>query len=204
LIEINLLEQKKPFKLPTILGVDISTLNFKMIFIALLLLKVPDWFLIEQWAAERKEIEGQVASLRIRYKKIKKELNKNKGKKELLKVFNTQIKKLQRRTLQVDKIIKSRTNPRRVLEKMARIVPEDVWFTSLVISEKDEFSVDGLALSYKSIGNLITLTKESSYFGKNITLGETTTKMIPVGSKEVRVEKFKIKGVVENYNPRSN
>ena len=52
MIEINLLEQKKQFKMPSVLGIDFSTINVKMLIFAILFSYIPEIFLKSYYESE--------------------------------------------------------------------------------------------------------------------------------------------------------
>lgn len=201
MIEINLLEKKNTFKAPVVLGVDLGKLPWKKIILSYIVATYPIdyiqnyFFTIEQ--AKNQEAEA----LKKRLKKLKGELKKNQGVKDQLSAFNRQIEKLKQRSEQVDKIIEQKTNPRYLLEKVARSTPEDLWFEKLTITDKNEISIEGASESYRSIGLFISKANEGAYFGKSLQLKDSKTEEVEEKGVKFRQENFLIEGKVVLYDP---
>ena len=117
--------------------------------------------------------------------------------------FKDQVSKLELRSKQVDEIMKNRTNPKKVLEKIARSIPEDVWFDSMEINDKNEMVITGGANTSRSIGEFITNINDSPYFGGTIVprLQENRKSLSEdIGSS---FEYFELFGKIVNYDMRS-
>lgn len=202
MIEINLLEKKKSFKAPVVLGVDVGKLPWIPIIISLVLAEYPLEFLKEEFQKEQEAKNQEVALVRNQLNKLKADLRKNQGVKDQLSAFNRQIEKLKERSEQVDKIIKQRTNPRYLLEKIARSTPDDLWFDQLLINDKDEITITGGSYSYTSIGDFIIDANNSPYFGKTLVLKESKTEESQEnGVPTRRQETFVISGNISVYDP---
>ncbi len=201
MIEINLLEKKSTFKAPVVLGVDLGKLPWKSLVISYLLATYPVTFLQEQLAEQKKIKDIEIQQLRSRLQKEKRDLKKNKGVKDQLTAFNQQINKLKERSARVDKIIGIKTNPRYLLEKIARSTPSDLWFDELILNDKDEVIIKGGSESYQSIGGFIASVNESAFFGKSLQLKDSKTEESNVRGVSFRQEKFVIQGNIEVYDP---
>ncbi len=201
MIEINLLEQKKPFKLPVIMGVDLAAINYKGILIAILITYLPDWFLYPAWEEELQAISKEKEVLNEKLQKLEADVRGNDAVKKQLELFNNQIAKLKERSTQVEQIIKQRTNPNKILERVARNIPEDMWLTELAVDGERKVSIQGMSTSYKSIGNFIILLNESLFFGKSLTLSDSKTEEDKDEGQGKRIEIFTIQGRVESYDP---
>ncbi|KKQ78894.1 MAG: hypothetical protein UT01_C0057G0007 [Candidatus Daviesbacteria bacterium GW2011_GWA1_38_7] len=116
-------------------------------------------------------------------------------------LFNNQVAKLKERSTQVEQIIKQRTNPNKILERVARNIPEDMWLTELFVDGDRKVSIHGMSTSYKSIGNFIILLNESLFFGKSLTLSDSKTEEDKDEGAGKRIEVFTIQGRVESYDP---
>ena len=138
---------------------------------------------------------------RSRYQDLRREIKKNENIKGQLLAFNEQIERLKTRSEQVNKIIKSKTNPRFVLEKIARTTPENVWFDSLVINDENAITITGATDSYTSIGEFIANLNDSPYFERSIQLTSSNTEEENLSGNVYRVEKFIIGGDVKVYDP---
>jgi Tfp pilus assembly protein PilN len=200
MIEVNLLEQKKPMKMPVVLGVDLAKINYKKIIIAIVISYLPEYLYYPTMVDEVTAKNAEIESLKQELAKIQADIKGNEAVKNQLEAFNKQVERLKERSEQVEKIIKTRTNPRKIMERIARNMPEDMWLKTLEISKDKKMTMDGLSSSYKSIGNFIVLLNESSFFGKSVTLADSKTEE-DAAQKTRRLEFFKIVGTVDSYDP---
>ncbi len=200
MIEINLLEQKKPLKIPIVLGVDLSKINYKLLLVGIILSYVPEYTYYPILAEEIVKKNVEITSLNEELGKLEADIKGNEAIKNQLDAFNKQVEKLKERSDQVEKIIKTRTNPRKILERIARNIPEDMWLNKMEIGKDKKVTFEGLSSSYKSIGNFIVLLNESLFFGKSITLADSRTEEDST-NKGRRLELFKIIGTIETFDP---
>jgi hypothetical protein len=200
MIEINLLEQKKPFKMPIVLGVDLAQINYKALLIAIIISYVPDYTLTPVWEEEIAGLNNRIAGLNQELAKVQADIKGNEKIKQQLELFNAQVEKLKERSEQVKKIIDTRTNPRKILERVARNIPDEMWINEIAIAADRKVQIDGMSTSIKDIGNFITSANESSFFGKSLTIQDTAPADDPDYPGR-RIEKFKISGLVEAYDP---
>src|SRR5690606_23183165 len=164
MIEINLIAKKKGGKPVVVLGVDVRTINFKMFGLAILIFYLPKNYLAGVWQKELEEVDRTIAKLDAEATTAQEELKSYDNVKLELEAYNNQIEKLRGRSEQVDTILKEKTSPRRVLERIARSLPEDMWVDELLIKEDRSFELRGGAEKYKSIGDMITTLNETPYF----------------------------------------
>lgn len=201
MIEINLLEKKKAFKAPVVLGVDLAKLPWRKMIVAVALAKFPvDYyreFTVELEQAKEKEINVLKQELR----KVNKDVVKNRGIKEQLSAFNDQIERLKSRSAQVDKIIKLKTNPRYLLERLARSTPEELWFEELILDGGGKINIKGGATNYTSIGEFIVKVNESPIFNGSMLLKDSQTEEVSKDNVTFREEKFEIEGEIKLYDP---
>lgn len=203
MIELNLLEKKQPFRLPVVLGVDLNDLNFKMIGFALFLFYIPEIFVRGHFDDELKIEQESLSAVQGEHQKIKSEIAKNTNVKSQLDAYNKQVEKLKARSSQVDEILKIRTNPKKILEKIARSIPEDLWFDQLRINDNKEMIISGGAYSPRSIGEFITIINDSPFFGNTITPVKQENKQEPLDGVLTSYETFELKGKIKNYDMRS-
>ena len=71
MIKINLIEQKKPFKMPIILGVDLSTVNLRLILAAVIVSYLPGIFLYPDWDEKVVLVEKKIKTLNIKLRKVR-------------------------------------------------------------------------------------------------------------------------------------
>ncbi|TNF01120.1 MAG: hypothetical protein EP326_05130 [Deltaproteobacteria bacterium] len=202
MIEINLLNKKKGIELPVVLGIDLNQVNWKLLAVAYALTYTPDWFMKPEFDKEKQVVEAEIKVLQNSLKKLKQDLGKNSNVEEQLEAFNRQVQKLKRRSSQVEKILQDKSNPRKVLERIARDIPADMWFKDVLITETSTIEINGASESYKSIGDFIISANDSQFFGKSLILtgSNTVSEKMPDGS-ERRVEQFNIKGNISAYEP---
>lgn len=203
MIELNLLEKKQPFRLPVVLGVDLNEMNFKMLGVAMFIYYVPEIFVHSHFEDQLKLEDDTLQGIVSETKKIEVEIGKNTNVKSQLEAYNKQVEKLKARSAQVDEILKIRTNPKKILEKIARSIPEDLWFDQLKINEKSEMIVTGGAYSPRSIGEFITIINDSPFFGNSITPVKQENKQETLDGVPTNYEVFELKGKIKNYDMRS-
>jgi Tfp pilus assembly protein PilN len=201
MIKINLTEKKKTFQAPVVLGFDFADFPLKTVIIVLIFTRVPLGYF--ESVLEDRTIESNEVVKRLRQEEsgLRKDIRKNNKIAKELEVFNTKINDLKERGRQVDVILKTRTNPRYLLEKIARVIPKDLWLKVLKITDDKNVSLEGSADNYRSIGNFMKSLNDTAYFEKSLQLKESTTKSEMINQKNFRYEAFKISGKVESYNP---
>ena len=199
MIAVNLIERKKKSKHVVVLGIDVRTINFKMFFVAILIFYIPKNYFLSTWENEVRSIDNQIEILEAQSKQAREELRNFDGVKQELESYKRQIDKLKERSIQVDKILKEKTSPKRLLERMARVAPEDLWFDELSISDDQTFLLRGGAESYKSIGDLIVTLNETPYFNNTLNLVKSQTKREVEGGRELRNESYEIRGKISSY-----
>lgn len=203
MIKLNLLEKKKPFLLPSVLGMDLNAVNLKMLAVAVVLYYMPGFttsFIFEQKTLDK---QAELQTLTTENEGLRVKIEKDANIKVQVDAFKEQVSKLELRSKQVDEIMKNRTNPKKVLEKIARSIPEDVWFDSMEINDKNEMVITGGANTSRSIGEFITNINDSPYFGGTIVprLQENRKSLSEdIGSS---FEYFELFGKIVNYDMRS-
>ncbi len=199
MIAINLIEKKNTSKPVVVLGVDVRTINFKLFFVAIVIFYVPKNYFLSTWAEEIRSLDKQIEILDAQSKQAREDLRSFDGVKQELESYKKQIDKLKERSTQVDKILKEKTSPKRLLERMARVSPTDLWFDELRINDDQSFFLRGGADSYKSIGDIIVTLNETPYFNNSLNLVKSETKTEVEGGRELRHESYEINGNVTSY-----
>lgn len=200
MIKINLLEKKKISNAPIVLGIDLGKVNLKLVGLSIVMLYVPDLFVYPMFDAETQKVQEQIAEAQKKLDAVNLELKGSEALQAELNAYNEQIEKLKQRTSQIEQILKIRTNPKKLLEKLARSTPEDLWFEALSISGEKALQIKGASTSYKSIGSFIVTAKESPFFSE-LTLSDSKTREDNQQGKVERVEEFVIDGKVSTYDP---
>jgi len=203
MIELNLLEKKQPVVLPTVLGIDLNSLNLKMLGVALVIYYLPGVVVSTLYADKTAEAEANLQALVTENTQLKASIDKDTNIKSQVDAYKSQVIKLQSRSSQVDEILKSRTNPKKILEKVARSIPEDVWFTRMAINDKNEISIEGGSYTPRAVGEFITNINDSPYFGGSITPVSQENKKEALDGVITSYELFELKGRIINYDMRS-
>lgn len=203
MIELNLLEKKQPVVLPTVLGIDLNNLNLKMLGVAIVIYYLPSIVVTSVYTERTTQADEALQMLSTQSNKIKSELEKDANIKSQVDAYKSQVSKLQNRSKQVDEILKTRTNPKKILEKVARSIPEDVWFNRMSINEKNEISIEGGSYTPRAVGEFITNINDSPYFGGSVTPVRQENKKENLDGVSTNYETFELKGRIINYDMRS-
>lgn len=197
MIEINLAKKKQEINFA---GVDLTKLNYKLIIIAIVIKMFGPGTIEDQFTEKKKGLNNQITAVKNKIKEIKKEEKRLKDLKDQIEAFKEKTKELEKRSIQVEKILKIKTNPNKLLEKVARSLPEDVWMKTIGIKNK-RLTLIGLSVSYQSIGVLIEKLRESPFFDER--LKESSQKNIErqLDGEKVRLLEFTISGPIVRYNP---
>jgi Tfp pilus assembly protein PilN len=167
--------------------------------LALIFSYVPEWFLYPDWVEERSNEEIKVKSFNNRLKKLRKIIRKNSKAKLELEAFNKQVEILKERKSYVTQIVNLRSNPKKILERLARNTPSDLWFEYLSISSDRKIVISGSAFSYKDIGDFIISANESQFFAKSLSLTDSSTRKEKIQGTEINLEKYKIEGNIQKF-----
>lgn len=203
MIELNLLEKKQAFVLPTVLGLDLNHLNFKMLGISLVIYYLPDIVVSQMYSQKKEEVQAVLGEISSQNIVIKAAIQKDKDIKSQLDAYKIQVIKLQSRSAQVDEILQTRTNPKKILEKIARSIPEDVWFDEMTINDKNDIVIVGGSYSPRAIGEFITAVNDSPFFGGSITPSRQENKQENLDGMQTSYELFELRGRIINYDMRS-
>jgi Tfp pilus assembly protein PilN len=202
MIELNLLEKKEPIKLPVVLGIDLNELNLIMLVVAVVVWYVPQMVLESYIEGEIANIKTEVEGLEAKNEVLKNEITKNGQIKEMLKAYQNQVEKLKLRSSQVDEVLRLRTNPKKILEKIARSIPEDVWFNDLKINSNNEIQISGGAYNNRSLGEFITIVNDSPYFAGSLTPAKQENRQESLDGNLVSFDYFELRGKIKSYDMR--
>ncbi|MGB0453863.1 MAG: PilN domain-containing protein, partial [Bacteriovoracaceae bacterium] len=152
MIQINLAKKKK--KKVEVMGLDFSKFNYPLIVLGLIFYFGHEPFLKSIHEDAMKDVNKKLSKLRKEKKKYQKEEKQLKDIKDRIAELRKNTKRLEERSAQVEKILSIKTNPNKLLERIARSMPEDLWLEKVTING-NRITLDGKAISYKSIGLLI-------------------------------------------------
>lgn len=199
MIEINLLEKKKPFRLPVILGVDLNEVKIKPIVIAYIIQIVIDLYSPDFIKSDITALEEEFQRLSNELKVHKKYLTKNENLNELIAGFEKQIEKLKRREQEVKTVIDLKTNPKNIISAFTKIIPEDMWFDSITIDGQNDIKITGGSVSYRSVGEFMQKANELEFFNSSILIRNTLSEDESVSGKTVRVQKYSLEGKIYSF-----
>ncbi len=201
MIEINLIPQTKTFKMPTVLGVDLAVINFKVLIATYIICWFAESYLLETFEAELTEKNQIIEKMTADLTEIRSSLQGTANLRQELEAYNKQVERLKERSTQVGLIINEKTNPRPLLETIARTLPADMWVDRVEVSIDKKIVMIGGADSYSSIGNFIISTNETTFFN-NLVLSSSTTEEITDGGVPRRIESFEIRGNIASFEER--
>jgi Tfp pilus assembly protein PilN len=203
MIELNLLERRQVMKIPVIMGIDLKKISIPKMIAAIVFFNVAPYFLnqhyqdlIKNEALITEDLQKQNAKLEIDIK------SRGDGKKEL-DIYTEQIQKSKVRSAQIDEILKTRSNPKKIMEVIARSIPEDVSFDTLTIDVDDNILISGESFDARAIGNFISAINDTPYFGGSIIPTKQENKHSTINGVITSVDSFEIKGKIKNYDMRS-
>ncbi len=198
MIEVNLSAGRKPFKLPVLLGIfDLGQLNFKLIFLCLLLYYLGIPLVQEKLEEKGRSIIETTAKLNERLENIQKQGKGMRAIQAEIEDFQQQEKRLFEKLEVVRKIIKIKKNPMGILLYISKNIPQDLWLTSLEI-QLNEIKIEGESRSYKSIGLFIENLKDAIFFGSSVRLEDSMTVTNDVSG--TRTESFKISATIMRFD----
>ena len=193
------MDRNKPAKLPTIGGIDLAQIKPVPFVIAYLI----------SWAAEdfvipfiNKDITGpekMEKDLQKESRQLKKDLRANASLQAKISAFDNQIQSLKKREKQVESIMSQRSNPKEVFEAFTNIIPEDLWFDEIKVTDKDKIEITGGAVSYPSLSIFLEKANNLTYFKGSLRAKSTKTENVTVYGKSVRASTFVYEGKVSSF-----
>ncbi len=202
MIKINFIGRKKrKFEAPTILGVEISEISLKGILIVVGI-RYGAGFLIQNYFDKKGAVvRNEIKSLNAKKKDLNEKVRGFANVEGNLEIYNQQIQSLKERSLQVKKIIEQKSNPKLVMEKIARIIPEDLWMSRIEILEGGNIKLVGETVNYTSLGNFMSTLNSTPFFSNTLTLPVSKTVERTYDGVKVRVEEFEIGGKITKFDP---
>lgn len=206
MIEINLLEKKKPIELPVILGVDLNKVNKKSLLIAYALYYAMTSYLVPSFKNQNKDIQDQIVQQRATYNKIKKDVDSYGSLTDVMDAFTKRIEELKSREALVAQVMSKKSNPYKVLRGLSGSLNDDIWFNTLTIDDKKVIKIEGESISFSSVGDFINNVKELEYFiprngFSSETFGMKELKEVQdqIYGENVTLQSFSIEGEVQSY-----
>lgn len=195
MIELNLSPSKKAGSITNVAGIDLSLINVKMMFFALIIWFAPEPILVDMWNEEIQSYQAQFQKLNTSYKSLQKDVRKMQNVQKQVDALKEQEQKLAKKLNTVKKIINKRQNPFLILKYIAENIPPEVWLQSITLKNKN-LELKGYAKSYKNIGSFINSLKSSIFFQQ---VNYESANDLQAKSKDQRLEVFKIKTQVVRF-----
>ena len=199
MIKINLLDRKKPFKIPVIAGINIYEIKPRPLIAAAALYYIVDGYTLPFLEKDLRAPTQERDRLRKDSKNLRRDLAKDKELEKKMGAFDDQIQRLKQREKEVEQIMVQRSNPKNILEEISKRVPEDLWIDELIIKDKFNLELSGGAISYASLSTFIEKVRKLQYFSGNLVPKETKTESINIYGKTIRASTFKAEGRIVTF-----
>jgi len=196
MIEINLSPSKKSGSIANIAGMDLSLVNVKMVFIALLILFIPEGFLVDFYDSQIQENNNRVQILNKDFREVSNKVRGLSNIQQQVDALKEQEEKLSQKLNAVKSIINKRSNPFQLLQYVTQNIPEDVWVTHISINDKN-LLIKGHSKNWKSIGAFLENLKNSIFFSKQITYSRPEG--APNEYRGQRVEVYEINATILRF-----
>jgi hypothetical protein len=203
MIELNLLGRKRLTKLPVLLGLDLNKINVPLVFGALVFYNITPSFLTDYYIKLVASEENNIADAKKTNARLEAEIKSRGDGKRELESYVDQVKKSKVRSMQIEEILKTRTNPKKILEVIARTMPADVSFDSLSIDSEDNMFIQGQSYASRAIGDFVSAINDTPYFGGTVILIKQDTAPQVIDGVTSSTEVFELKGKIKNYDMRS-
>jgi len=192
MIKINLSTAQKQVDISNVGGFDLTKLKFKAVALAIVLIYVPDLFIVPMWDKDYADKNQELEEVQGELRSLKKKVSKSAVYEKQIRELEAQENILKNKLLAVKQAISQKRDPTNLLLYIAKNIPQDLWLQELII-DNDKMIVKGEALNYPSVGTF-TDNLRSSIFIKDASIKETTSKVRESDKK--RIEAFEIHFVI--------
>ncbi|WP_412473995.1 PilN domain-containing protein [Halobacteriovorax sp. YZS-1-1] len=206
MIEINLLEKKKPLELPVVLGIDLNQVNKKSLIIGYVIYFVLTSYVIPSFKEENQDVRDKIQRVRTQYNKIKKQVDSYGSLNEVMNAFTKRIEELKSREDLVAKVMSKKSNPYKVLRGLSNALNDDIWFNMLTINKDRVIRIEGESISFSSVGDFVNNVKELEYFisrgnysGETFGMKELKEIQDELYGEKVTLQSFTIEGKIQSY-----
>ncbi|RZF23190.1 hypothetical protein DAY19_05320 [Halobacteriovorax vibrionivorans] len=206
MIEINLLEKKKPLELPVVLGIDLNQVNKKSLVIGYVIYFILTSYVIPSFDDENKDVRDQIQQARSQYNKVKQEVDSYGSLNEVMNAFSKRIEELKSREDLVAKVMSKKSNPYKVLRGLSSSLNDDIWFNQLSIDKDRVIKIEGESISFSSVGDFVNNVKELEYFisrgnftGETFGMKELKETQDELYGEKVTLQSFVIEGKIQSY-----
>ena len=201
MIKINLLGVKKEkINIPIVMGMDFRAISWTGMILSIIIYFGVQESINIYYNQEIDKIKEKTRLEELKFKKIKKDISNHERIKNMLNEFEVKKEQLKTKTQHVSQILENKSNPRKILERLARDIGNDLWFNVIRV-QNDQINVLGTAYNYSSIGGFIARANESKFFGGSFKIlnDEMKTEVITVKGKATNVEHFEAEGKIISY-----
>lgn len=206
MIEINLLEKKKPIELPVILGVDLNQVNKKSLIFGYVFYYLVTTFVVPSFQGMNDDVKNQISTLRKQYNKTNADVKKFGSLQDVMDAFTKRIEELKSREDLVSQVMSKKSNPYKVLRGLSNSLNDDIWFNNLTIDSKRVIKIEGESISFSSVGDFVNNVKELEYFisrgnytGETFGMKELKEIQDELYGETVTLQSFMIEGKVQSY-----
>ncbi|OFZ20747.1 MAG: hypothetical protein A2202_06300 [Bdellovibrionales bacterium RIFOXYA1_FULL_36_14] len=201
MIKINLLGVKKEkINIPIVMGMDFRAISWTGVILSIIIYFGVQESINIYYNQEIDKIKEKTRLEELKFKKIKKDISNHERIKNMLNEFEVKKEQLKTKTQHVSQILENKSNPRKILERLARDIGNDLWFNVIRV-QNDQINISGTAYNYHSIGGFIARANESKFFGGSFKIlnEEVKTESIMVKGKATNVEHFEAEGKIISY-----
>lgn len=206
MIEINLLEKKKPLELPVVLGIDLNQVNKKPLIISYVMYYVITTFVIPSFTNENQVIKDEITKQRTMLRKISKQVKSYGQLTEIIGAFTKRIDELKSRESLVAQVMSQKSNPYLVLRGISSSLNDDIWFNELTVDPERRILIKGESISFSSVGDFINGVKELQYFipqngfsGETFGMKELKENQVELYGENITLQSFQIEGQIQSY-----
>jgi len=138
-------------------------------------------------------LSGQVKALRDEVQRTREELQRLSNQGKEVDQLEAVKKSLEERQQVINRILTSKQGPARLLDELSRLLPGEVWLTSLAKTQ-DRLVIQGYAFSNFGVANLMTNLQKASPLFSQVELSFSEKAQV----QQVPVERFEITANVQS------
>ena len=182
------------------MGIDLAKIKYIFILVAFIAGVIGVQYAEKYFANRLEDVKKGMNFNQQESEDIRGKLEEYRHAKDIIDEFNKQIAEVRDRMDRVNKVMRSRTNPNIVLEQIALSTASDVWLTGISVDKERNISIFGNSKTYKGMGDFLNNLNKYSSFGNGLRIESSLTKELAQSDgNKVRIEEFKISGVIRNY-----
>jgi Tfp pilus assembly protein PilN len=195
MIKINLTTTQKQADLSNVGGFDFTKLKFKAVGLVLVLIYVPDFFLLPMWEEDMNTKQSELQTLQGEVNSLKRKVSQSATYEKQIRELKAQEDNLVKKLTAVKEAISLKRNPSNLLLYISKNMPSELWIKELSI-DRQTMMIKGEALSYSSVGNFVANLK-SSVFIKDANIKSTNS--IVRESDKKRLEVFEVQFEIARF-----